>query len=98
MNDEVGIYAAERRHQNKPVRTRSVLGDIFAQSLAIESVIPAKAGIQPDDLHIQLPPTRIISLNQLKLPGSLPSLDRLLAGDWGDFTIILGSPRLRVCE
>ncbi len=29
MNDEIGVYAAERRHDNKPVSTPLNSGDIF---------------------------------------------------------------------
>ena len=50
MNEEVGLYAAERRHHNKVVRTHSNLGNIFAQSLARGTVVPAFAGIQLDEL------------------------------------------------
>ena len=34
LNDEMGVYAAERRHHDKPVRTPSNLGNFFVQSLA----------------------------------------------------------------
>ena len=34
LNDEMGVYAAERRHHNKPVRMPSNLGDFFVQSRA----------------------------------------------------------------
>ena len=43
LNDEIGVYAAERRHHNKPPLTRSqapVPGSRPGQA------IPAKAGIQ----------------------------------------------------
>ena len=42
-------------------------------------VIPVKTGIQLDNLVIEVPPCRINLLNQLKLPFSLPFLNRLLA-------------------
>ena len=34
LNDDMGVYAAERRHHNKPVRMPSNLGNIFVQSPA----------------------------------------------------------------
>ena len=49
--------------------------------IPISPVIAVKTAIQLDNLVIEVPPCRINLLNQLKLPFSLPFLNRLLARD-----------------
>jgi len=52
------------------------------------AVMPAKAGIQSNQIGIQIVPLRICLLDQFQLPASLPFFDRLLPCNRGDHALM----------